>query len=119
MAEEPTEHDGAPDGDVAPDGEPDRVPTFTHLPAWVAVVFYLLCLGLIPQTVRLSSSLKEIALANHWRTVWVGLDIAEAVVFLLTAWFLFRQSILVAVTASMAAAMLWLDAWFDVLTSVR
>ena len=24
-----------------------------------------------------------------------------------------------AVTASMAAAMLWLDAWFDVLTSVR
>jgi hypothetical protein len=39
------------------------------------------------------------------------------VVFLLTAWFLFRGSILVTITASMAAAMLWLDAWFDVLTS--
>jgi DMSO reductase anchor subunit len=119
MAEEPTDSDMAPEDDVAPDGERDRVPAYTRLPAWVAVVFYALCLGLIPQTVHLSSSLKEIALANHWRTVWVGLDIAEAVVFLLTAWFLFRRSILVVVTASMAAAMLWLDAWFDVLTSVR
>lgn len=113
MAEEP------PDTEVARDDGSERAPLSPPLPGWVALVFYVLCLGLIPQTVHLSSSLKEIALAQHSRTVWVGLDIAEAVVFLLTAWFLFRRSILVAVTASMAAAMLWLDAWFDVLTSVR
>lgn len=87
------------------------------LPRWVAVVFLAICLGIIPQIVNLSSSLAEVALANHWRTVWIGLDVAESLAFLLTAWFLFRRSALVAVTASVAATLLWLDAWFDVMTS--
>ena len=113
MAEDPTET-GA-----AREHKTECVPAKPPLPSWVALVFLLICLGLIPQIVNLSSSLQETALANHWRTVWVGLDIAEALVFLLTAWFLFRRSALVAVTASIAAAMLWLDAWFDVLTSFK
>ena len=113
MAEQPTETEGAREPKT------ERVPAKPPLPRWVALVFLLVCLGLIPQIVNLSSSLEETALANNWRTVWVGLDIAEAVVFLLTAWFLLRRSLLVAVTASMAATMLWLDAWFDVLTSVK
>lgn len=89
------------------------------LPKWVALIFLGTCLGLIPQIVSLSSSLHQAQMANNWRTVWVGLDIAESAVFLLTAWFLFRRSILVTITASMAAAMLWLDAWFDILTAFR
>jgi len=89
------------------------------LPRWVALIFLATCLGLIPQIVNLSSSLHQVETANNWRTVWVGLDIAESAVFLLTAWFLFRRSILVTITASMAAAMLWLDAWFDILTAFR
>ena len=113
MAEKPT------DTEAAHDPETGSVAARRALPRWVALVFFAICLGLIPQILNLSSSLNEVALANHWRTVWVGLDIAEAVVFFLTAWFLFRRSILVTVTASMAAAMLWMDAWFDALTSVR
>ena len=58
------------------------------------------------------------ALPTHWRAAWVGLDTAEAIVFLLTAWFFFRGSVRVAITASMAAAIMWVDAWFNVLTSV-
>ena len=90
----------------------------THaLPRWVSIAFFLLCLALIRQFVHLSDSLHRVALANHWRAAWVGLDTGEAAAFLLTAWFLFRGSARVAITASMAAAIMWVDAWFDVLTS--
>jgi hypothetical protein len=67
----------------------------------------------------LSSALSQIAIASNWRTAWIGLDIAEALVFLATAWFLYRRSALVAVTASVAGTLLWLDAWFDVMTAFR
>ena len=111
MMEKPT------DTEVEREGAAKSVRAKHPLPRWVALIFFAVCLGLIPQIVGLSSSLNQVALANHWRAVWVGLDIAEAVVFLLTAWLLFRQSNLVSVTASMAATILWLDAWLDVLTS--
>ena len=87
------------------------------LPRWVAIVFLAICLGLIPQVVGLSSSLTPIAIANHWRAVWVGLDITEALAFLLTSWFIYLKSSLVTITASVTGTLLWLDAWFDVLTS--
>jgi hypothetical protein len=92
-------------------------PAKPPLPRWAAVIFLAACLGIVPQIISLSSTLNEVQMANHWRTAWVGLDIAESVVFLLTAWFLFRGSRMVTVTASIAFAMLWMDAWFDVLTS--
>jgi hypothetical protein len=88
------------------------------LPRWVGLLFLAVCLGIIPQIVSLSSTLAHVQLANNWRTTWVGLDIAESLIFLLTAWFLFRQSRLVSITASIAFALLWLDAWFDVMTSI-
>jgi hypothetical protein len=87
------------------------------LPRWSAIIFLAVCLGLIPQIVNLSSTLSETAIAAHWRTVWVGLDVVEALVFLATAWFLYRRSALVTVTASVAGTLLWLDAWFDVMTA--
>jgi ABC-type proline/glycine betaine transport system permease subunit len=87
-------------------------------PRWVALIFLAVCVGLIPQIISLSSALSEVQLANHWRTAWVGLDVAEALIFLLTGWFIYRGSRLVSITASIAFAMLWLDAWFDVMTSV-
>jgi hypothetical protein len=106
-----------PSGDEAsPDGE--RRPPGPPLPRWVALIFLAGCLALIPQILGLSSTLREVQMVNHWRTTWVGLDIAESLVFLLTGWFLYRRSRLVAVTASIAFAMLWLDAWFDVMTSI-
>ncbi len=89
------------------------------LPRGLAVLFLAICLGLIPQVISLSSSLTQTAIANHWRAVWVGLDISEALVFLLTAWFIYFRSAFAAITASVAATLLWLDAWFDVLTSFR
>jgi hypothetical protein len=93
-------------------------PPKTPLPRWLALIFLAGCIGIIPQIVGLTSALSEVALANHWRLTWVGLDVAEAIVFLLTAWFLYRRSPLISVTASIAFAMLWLDAWFDVMTAI-
>ena len=101
---------------------PDR--RYSHrpispLPPWVGIIFFAVCVGLVPQIVTLSSTLREVAIAAHWRIVWVGLDIAEALAFLLTAWFLLWKSALVIITASVAGTLLLLDAWFDVLTSFR
>ncbi len=83
----------------------------------VSVLFLIGCVALIPQIIYLAGALPQYFTATHWRLVWVGLDCMEATVFLLTGWLLFRGSRLVAVTAAMATALLWLDAWFDVLTS--
>lgn len=89
----------------------------SSMPRWVAFVFFAGCLGIIPQIITLNSTLAQTAMAHHWRMTWVGLDVAEALAFLVTAVLLFCRSALVVITASVAAAMLWLDAWFDVLTS--
>jgi hypothetical protein len=87
------------------------------LPRWLALIFFAGCVGTVPQILSLSSTLAETALAHHWRMVWVGLDSSEALAFLVTAVLLYLRSTLVAITSSVAATMLWLDAWFDVLTS--
>jgi hypothetical protein len=85
----------------------------------VAVLFLLSCLGLIPQIRHLTLSLAPVARANHWRGVWVWLDVTEALVFLATGWFLYSRSVMVIISASVAGSLMWVDAWFDVLTSFR
>lgn len=53
-----------------------------------------------------------------WSLAWVGLDAAEAVAALLTAWLLSRGSPRAGLTAMAGGALLLADAWFDVCTSV-
>ncbi len=72
----------------------------------------------MPQIIHLTNTLPQRTIANHWRAAWVVLDIGEAITIALTGWFLVVRSAAVIVTGSMAAALLWMDAWFDVATSV-
>jgi hypothetical protein len=53
----------------------------------------------------------------NWSLAWVGLDLAEAVAALLTAVLLTRGSPRAALPAVAGAALLLVDAWFDVCTS--
>ncbi len=55
--------------------------------------------------------------AHHWDLAWVGLDVGEIVMILATAWAAWRRRALFIVFASALAALLLLDAWFDVTTA--
>lgn len=55
--------------------------------------------------------------AHHWDLTWVGLDVGEIAMILATAWAAWRRRALFIVFASVLAALLLLDAWFDVTTA--
>ena len=76
----------------------------------VAVVLLTTALGL-------QLWLPEVTLAQHWALAWSGLDIATAATALTTAVLLHAGDGRAALTASAGAALLLIDAWFDVCTA--
>ena len=55
--------------------------------------------------------------AHHWDLAWVGLDVGEIIMILATAWAAWRRRAVFIVFSSVLAALLLLDAWFDVTTA--
>jgi hypothetical protein len=55
--------------------------------------------------------------SSDWRTVWVGLDIAELFGFAATAWAAWHQRQLVIIFMVMTGTLLLCDAWFDLTLS--
>jgi hypothetical protein len=78
-----------------------------------------ICLGLIPWTVYLASTLPRHYVASHWRFTWVGFDIALMVALALTAWRGFRREPRFPTTAVVTATLLTVDAWFDITTASK
>ena len=73
---------------------------------------------LVPWCVVLSVTLPRTAQAQNWSLAWTGLDAAEAVAALATAALLARDDSRASLTAAAGGALLMVDAWFDVCTSV-
>jgi hypothetical protein len=94
--------------------EVTRVPT---VPWWVGPAFAVLAVGTVPWVVYLAVSLPRHATFVHYRGVWVGFDLALIGVLATTAVLAWRGRAQVAVAATAAATMLFVDAWFDVLTT--
>jgi len=88
-------------------------------PRWVAPVFAVLGLATIPWTLYLAMSLPQQARTHHYRLAWVGFDVLLVVVLLLTAYLAGRGSRLAGPLAAATAAILIVDAWFDITTSRR
>lgn len=65
----------------------------------------------------LSVGLPAQTLADHWSLAWSGLDVATASTALATAGLLARRDRRASLTAAAGAALLVLDAWFDVTTA--
>jgi hypothetical protein len=65
-------------------------------------------------TVHLGSTLSGHYRAQHWPTVWVGLDVAEMVMLVTTIWALWQRRAIVVVLASATGALYLADAWFDI-----
>jgi hypothetical protein len=90
-----------------------------RIPRWVAPVFAVLAVGTVPWVVYLAVSLPRHATFVHYRGVWVGFDLALVAVLATTAVLAWRGTPRVTIAATAAATMLFVDAWFDVLTTPR
>jgi hypothetical protein len=86
-------------------------------PRWVATLFGVLGVGLLPWSLWLELSLPSEKVARHWDVAWAGFDLVLAAALLLTAVSLFRQSPLRRDFAAATGTLLVADAWFDTLTA--
>jgi hypothetical protein len=87
------------------------------VPSWVAPVFLVCAVVLIPWTALLFLTLPRHYGASHWRLAWGGFDVGLGLALASTAVLALRRSPLGEVAAAVTGTLLVCDAWFDVLTS--
>lgn len=92
---------------------PDRAPAVR----WAGVLFAVCAVVLVPWTVVLAVTLPERAVALNYDTAWVGFDVLLLAAVAGTAVTAMRRSRFLGLVASATAALLVVDAWFDVVTS--
>jgi hypothetical protein len=68
-------------------------------------------------TIYLGWRLPRHYVAHHWDLAWVGLDVAEILLLLGSAWAAWRRRAVLILFAVALATLLLLDAWFDVTTA--
>ena len=86
-------------------------------PRWVVPFFWLAALLLVPWVVVLVFSLPSAHRATHWDVAWSGFDVVLALLLSAVAVAAWRGSLWFEGAATAAATLLFVDAWFDVLTS--
>jgi ascorbate-specific PTS system EIIC-type component UlaA len=84
---------------------------------WITLLFALAAIVLLPWTIFLVRSLPSTQSAAHWDIAWAGFDVALALLLLAVAVSAWRRSPWLEGAAAAAAALLAVDAWFDILTS--
>jgi hypothetical protein len=102
--------------DPAPPADP--APVVPRLRRWLAPLFLLAALGLIPWTVYLVVTLPGRHLqTGYYDLAWSGFDLALATLLAATGYGLLRRKLWVQSTATAAATMLICDGWFDTLSA--
>jgi hypothetical protein len=86
-------------------------------PVWLAPLFALAAVVLLPWIVLLAMALPSTHRAEHWDVAWAGFDVMLALLLLAVAVTAWRRSTWLEGAATAAATLLFVDAWFDVLTS--
>jgi hypothetical protein len=85
---------------------------------WLAPLFVIVALGLVPWTIYLAVSLPSRHVQqNSYDLAWAGFDIALAAAIIATGIGVLWQRLWVQAAATCAATLLVCDAWFDVLSS--
>lgn len=90
-------------------GSPNRV---------VAAGAIALAVGLIPWIVLLGFTLPPRYEAGQWPLLWIGYDTAEVVVLSFVAWAAWYRRQILAPAVLVAAVLLFVDSWFDIVTSL-
>ncbi|WP_145228746.1 hypothetical protein [Rudaeicoccus suwonensis] len=84
----------------------------------ISLVVASVCCGvLVPWAVYLGMTLPHHYESDNWQVTWAGFDGILVITLALTAYFAWKQRILVVLTAFASGALLLADAWFDVTTS--
>ncbi|HVV76318.1 MAG TPA: hypothetical protein VHC43_09805 [Mycobacteriales bacterium] len=103
---------------LEPSPHPHRRPEVAApAPRWAAPVYLALAVLLVPWIVYLGVVLPDHTTSRHWDVAWVGFDLFEFFALVSTAWLAYRRSTWVELSASMTAALLVVDAWFDITTA--
>src|SRR5512142_3004549 len=98
--------------------ESPAAPVVPRLRRWLAPLFFLAGLALVPWTIYLVVTLPGRHLqTGYYDLAWGGFDIALAALLTATGYGLLRQKVWVQSTATAAATMLLCDAWFDTLSA--
>jgi hypothetical protein len=84
---------------------------------WIGVLFAAAALVLVPWVVFLVQDLPSDHRSAHWDVAWGGFDIALALLLIGVAVAAWRRSPWLEGAATAAATLLFVDAWFDILTS--
>jgi hypothetical protein len=84
---------------------------------WVAPFFAAAAFVLVPWIVVLATRLPATHAAPHWNVTWVGFDVILTLLLVAVAAAAWRRSPWIEGAATAAAALLLVDAWFDVTTS--
>lgn len=87
------------------------------LPTWVEWFFVGGAVVLIPWIVFVFTTTQQVVVSRHSRLLWGGFDCFLVIGFAMTAYRIARRSPRGAITATATGTMLFVDAWFDVLTS--
>jgi len=105
-----------PPGDSAPT---PPTPTARRPGWWIAPAYLVMAALLVPWIVVLARTLPDRVVSANYRLAWVGFDALLAGSLVRTAWLAYRRSPFLVNIASVTAALLVVDAWFDVTTSPR
>lgn len=81
------------------------------------IVTFTAVFSLIIWTVFLGQDLPGHYTAAHWDVVWVGLDCAEALALLATAWAAWQRRTVLTIFSAVSGTLFLLDAWYDVTTA--
>jgi hypothetical protein len=84
---------------------------------WAGPAFVLFSLFLLPWTIYLGYSLPSHQVSADYDIAWVGFDIMLMLTLATTGFFALRRSRYLAPAAAAMAALLVVDAWFDVVTT--
>jgi hypothetical protein len=91
--------------------------TLPRPPRWAVPLFAVAAMVLVPWVVFLVRILPSEHHATHWDVAWAGFDGTLALVLLGLAVAAWRRSPWLQTFAAASATMLFVDAWFDILTS--
>jgi len=84
---------------------------------WVGVLFAAAALVLVPWVVFLVHALPSDHRSAHWDVAWGGFDTTLALLLVGVAVAAWRRSPWLEGAATAAATLLFVDAWFDILTA--
>jgi hypothetical protein len=94
--------------------------TWLKGPVWTrraALFLAVAAVLLIPWTAWLAVRLPSRHVSSHWDIAWVGFDVALTALIAATGIALWKRSPVAPFTATAAATLLVMDAWFDIFTA--